>query len=38
MWINRVLLFGIDILLSGFSLYLFYNYFDIFFEIGKDKV
>ncbi len=38
MLINRILLFGIDILLSGFSLYLFYSYFDIFFEIGNEKI
>lgn len=38
MWMNKLLSYGIDILLCGFAVYLFFCYFDIFFVRKKDKL
>lgn len=38
MWASRALYYGIDILLSAFSVYLFFYYFDIFFAKRKNKI
>lgn len=38
MWMNKLLSYGIDILLCGFAVYLFFCYFDIFFIRKKDKL
>lgn len=37
MWNNKILLYGIDILLSIYAVYLFFYYFDIFFTRKKKK-
>lgn len=38
MWASRALYYGIDMLLSAFSVYLFFYYFDIFFAKRKNKI
>lgn len=38
MWMNKTLLYGADILLSIFAIYLFFSYFDIFFIRKKKKL
>lgn len=37
MWMNKALSYGADILLSAYAVYLFFYYFDIFFDRKKDK-
>lgn len=37
MWVNSILGYGADILLSFYAVYLFFCYFDIFFKRKKDK-
>lgn len=37
MWIDKVLFYGTNILLSAYAVYLFFYYFDIFFERKEDK-
>lgn len=37
MWMNNALVYGADILLSAYAVYLFFYYFDIFFDRKKDK-
>lgn len=37
MWMNKVLLYGTDMLLSTYAVYLFFYYFDIFFERKRNK-
>ena len=37
MWVNSILGYGTDILLSFYAVYLFFCYFDIFFKRKKDK-
>ena len=38
MWIDKLRLFGGEILLSVFAVYLFISYFDIFFERRKNWI
>ena len=37
MWIDKGLSYGADILLSAYAVYLFFYYFDIFFDRKKNK-